>query len=113
MPERIQLSRAKGWQMPANTVAVARPSKWGNPFKITEERGPREAVMAYRIWLGVDGCDAGVPARKAAILEALSDLRGKNLACWCKLGTPCHADVLLELANRPTAGGPNTEGWNG
>jgi len=27
-------------------------------------------------------------------------LRGKNLACWCALDQPCHADVLLELANK-------------
>jgi hypothetical protein len=33
----------------------------------------------------------------------LLPLRGKNLACWCKLGEPCHADVLLELANGKTA----------
>lgn len=33
---------------------------------------------------------------------ALPELRGKNLACWCRSGEPCHADVLLELANRPT-----------
>lgn len=30
-----------------------------------------------------------------------SELRGKNLGCWCKIGTACHADVLLELANSP------------
>ncbi|MFZ5773087.1 MAG: DUF4326 domain-containing protein, partial [Thermodesulfobacteriota bacterium] len=32
--------------------------------------------------------------------ENLDDLRGKDLACWCKDGEPCHADVLLEMANR-------------
>lgn len=30
---------------------------------------------------------------------ARANLRGKNLACWCKQGDPCHADVLLKLAN--------------
>lgn len=29
----------------------------------------------------------------------LSELRGKNLACWCRMGESCHADVLLEMAN--------------
>jgi hypothetical protein len=29
----------------------------------------------------------------------LDELRGKDLLCWCPLGSPCHADVLLELAN--------------
>jgi hypothetical protein len=31
----------------------------------------------------------------------IAELRGRNLACFCKHGKPCHADVLLELANRP------------
>jgi hypothetical protein len=33
MPKRIQLRRAKGWKKPAGAVVVARPTKWGNPFK--------------------------------------------------------------------------------
>lgn len=39
----------------------------------------------------------------AALADRLPDLRGKNLACWCPLDQPCHADVLLELANAPEA----------
>lgn len=31
--------------------------------------------------------------------DLLDGLRGKNLACWCDLDQPCHADVLIELAN--------------
>jgi hypothetical protein len=34
------------------------------------------------------------------IARDIRQLRGKNLACWCKPGQPCHADILLELANR-------------
>jgi hypothetical protein len=30
----------------------------------------------------------------------LAPLRGHDLVCWCPLDQPCHADVLLELANR-------------
>ena len=97
-PERIQLSRAKGWKMPANTVKVDRTTKLGNPFKVTEDRPAADAVMAFRFWLTVDSCTA-ISDRKAHILAALPGLRGKNLACWCKSGTRCHADVLLELAN--------------
>lgn len=37
---------------------------------------------------------------KEYILSRLHELRGKNLACWCPLNQPCHADVLLKLANR-------------
>jgi len=32
------------------------------------------------------------------LLAALPELRGKDLVCWCS-PLPCHADVLLELAN--------------
>lgn len=99
MAERVQLSRAKGWRMPPNTVKVDRTTRFGNPFKITEDRSAGDAVMAYRTWLTVAGIDAGMAWPKARILAHLRDLRGKNLACWCKPGEPCHADVLLELAN--------------
>jgi hypothetical protein len=102
-PRRIQLSRAKGWKMPPNTVKVDRTTKWGNPFKATDTycTGPKQgqqagvagAVQAFRNAL-VNDLKRGKTAR-----PQLDLLRGKNLACWCKLGEPCHADVLLELAN--------------
>ncbi|KMS57958.1 hypothetical protein V473_07255 [Sphingobium cupriresistens LL01] len=40
-------------------------------------------------------------ARRSVILAEIANLRGKNLACWCPLDQPCHADVLLEIANAP------------
>jgi hypothetical protein len=40
--------------------------------------------------------------QRSEYLEQMADLRGKNLACWCPLDQPCHADVLLEIANRET-----------
>jgi len=98
-PIRIQLRRTKGWKMPTNTVKVARPGLYGNPFAITDERSAAESVQAFRSWLTIDGCGAGMEWRKALVLACLHDLRGKNLACWCPLDQPCHADVLLELAN--------------
>jgi len=98
-PLRIQRRRTLGWRMPPNTVSVCRPGKFGNPFAVTNERTQAEAVAAFRTWLTVDGCTAGEPERKHLVLESLHELRGKNLACYCKEGTPCHADVLLELAN--------------
>ncbi|ULQ47442.1 DUF4326 domain-containing protein [Flagellatimonas centrodinii] len=98
-PQRIQLRRTKGWRMPPNTVKVARPGVFGNPFRVTEDRSHAEAVSAFRTWLTVDGCEAGMPEQKAALLTALPALRGANLACWCPLDQPCHADVLLELSN--------------
>ncbi|HIP38842.1 MAG TPA: DUF4326 domain-containing protein [Desulfocapsa sulfexigens] len=99
-PKRIQRKRVKGWRMPPDTISVCRPGKFGNPFVVTNERTPAEAVTAFRTWLLVDGCTAGIPEKKQILLDSLHELEGKNLACWCKEGTPCHADVLLELANK-------------
>jgi hypothetical protein len=89
MPERIQLKRTKGWRMPPNTVKVSRPGKWGNPYSVAEY-GRDLAVRNYRN--RIEGM------RQIGALD-LSELRGKNLACWCKPGALCHADVLIELAN--------------
>lgn len=102
-PQRIHRQRTKGWRMPPNTVCVSRPGKWGNPFicgpafesesMSLPEVTPAIATEAYRSYLQRS------LANHASTREALETLRGKNLACWCKPGTPCHADVLLELAN--------------
>lgn len=94
MPEpvkRIQRQRTRGWRMPENTVYVGRPTRWGNPYRIGRQGGAAECVRAYRSWL-----------RTMPILlqDIRTQLRGKNLACWCPLDQPCHADVLIELANK-------------
>lgn len=107
-PGRVRLSRKKGWKLPPNTVSVARPGRWGNPFSVAPEAPPgtpvgtrhvampsvAEAVAAFRHWLTED------PAGQRLALEARATLRGKSLACWCPLDGPCHAQVLLEVANR-------------
>lgn len=115
MPERIQLSRRRGWRKPDNTVVVSRPSRWGNPFRLdgkrilirtggtdfdpwgefpTPEKARAHAVGAFRWQLenhpNVVGFTVG---------DVRAELEGKNLACWCPLSSPCHADVLLEIAN--------------
>ncbi|MBW0000948.1 MAG: DUF4326 domain-containing protein [Verrucomicrobia bacterium] len=122
VPERIQLKRIKGWRLPPNCVVVSRPSPFGNPFTLEDvilERGgelnPRvaraEAVRRLKVWLGLESDPSGrfaglYPDRRAAVLRRLPELRGRRLACWCPLvypdgsRCPCHADVLLELANR-------------
>ena len=91
MAERVQLRRTKGWRMPENTVKVDRSTKWGNPFPTTDgaisadEAVERFRRLAYALtWLAP---------------QAKAELRGKNLACWCKPGQPCHADVLIKIAN--------------
>lgn len=93
MPERIQLSRRKGWKMPPNTVKVDRTTKWGNPFVVGEHGTTEECVERFREHVGHPNSALGFDFKE------LHQLRGKNLACWCKPGEPCHADVLLELAN--------------
>lgn len=91
MPQRIQMKRTKGWRKPPGAVYVGRPTKWGNPHKIGDPEIPtaQAAVNAYR-----DGISKG-----AFPIDDIEKLRGKDLACWCPLDQPCHADVLLKLAN--------------
>jgi hypothetical protein len=113
-PKRIQRKRTKGWRMPPGAVFVGRPTAWGNPFTIaacieagyagSEAEARTVCVDAFRDWLKGDGWAAGISPdwtkRRAALLEGLPELRGKDLACWCPVdGWPCHADVLIELAN--------------
>lgn len=106
-PKRIQRKRVRGWRMPAGAVYVGRPTKWGNPYRLSDYRfvthdgrPKRDALAAremaerdFEMWL--ETTTEGLAVRAAARRE----LRGKRLACWCPLGQPCHADVLLEIAN--------------
>ncbi|MGZ8239524.1 MAG: DUF4326 domain-containing protein [Methylobacter sp.] len=92
-PKRIQRQRTKGWKTPDNTVYVGRPSKWGNPFAI-EKYGREQAVRMFRNYIGHPNSPLGFEP------EEIEQLRGKNLMCWCPFDKPCHADVLLEIANR-------------
>ena len=114
-PRRIQLRRTKGWRLPAGAIKVDRSTRFGNPFRVTDDRTPAEAITVFTAWLTVDGCDAEIPARKASILSAITEITGRDLACWCRLChqhqdgkplgvecancAPCHADVLLRVAN--------------
>lgn len=119
LPQRIQRKRTKGWKMPDNTICVTRGSRWGNPFE-AEYFGLALCLELFKnslmgVWnpstmKGND--DAAVDRAYKAHHEfhkkinghpldrAKSELRGKNLACWCKLGEPCHADILLKAVNR-------------
>lgn len=110
-PARIQLSRKKGWRMPPVTVKVDRTTKWGNPYRIGK---PMDMAVARRWDWKISRpdrvCDTADQAVKlfritlefddASKWVLRQELRGKNLACWCSLDQPCHADVLLDLANR-------------
>lgn len=90
MPQRFQRSRRKGARLPASVVVVTRPTKWGNPHPL--ELGRAEAVRRYRQDL--------LAGRLAVTVEDVQqELRGRDLACYCPLDGPCHADVLLAIAN--------------
>ncbi|WP_019342926.1 DUF4326 domain-containing protein [Mycolicibacterium conceptionense] len=129
MPERIQRKRTAGWRMPEDTIYVGRPTKWGNPLFVvggTVCGRPWSAVREQPLRVGVRrvgdevaySCHA--PAHLAIehavdlfrtycnverrdypdeFAKWLTPLRGHDLACWCSLDAPCHADVLLEIAN--------------
>jgi N6-adenosine-specific RNA methylase IME4 len=101
-PQRFQLRRTKGWRKPEGGRSVARPTRWGNPFSAdpgrrrdSEHMHVAELVAKYRAWV-LDANRSGGPT----IAEIRRELRGRDLGCWCPLDMPCHADVLLEVANR-------------
>jgi hypothetical protein len=115
---RIQRKRTRGWRMPEGAVYVGRPSQWGNPFSSSAYTAEQRVELYRTAVMGAMpiAFAAGL-VRHALIIELANaridklsslpivDLRGHDLACWCPLvdgagnPVPCHADVLLELAN--------------
>ena len=102
--KRIQLHRSKGWRLPEGAVSVARPSRYGNPFRVGVRPGeyrPAEAVALYRVWLLERRPVISDRGDWPVHLDPLRDATA--LACWCPLTdaeggrVPCHADVLIEL----------------
>lgn len=110
-PHRVQRKRIKGWKMPPNTVSVTRPGKWGNPFKVVGEEGHwfvvnenDEPIITFeRRGEALDCCLGNykeyISHEHNLARVNVFELKGKNLACFCPLDQPCHADILLELAN--------------
>jgi hypothetical protein len=111
-PVRLQLSRVKGFNLQAlsratnglDAVVVSRPSRWGNPHRVAPafvSRGVSFPAVSQRgaVHLFAEDWRRLLELRPEQARADLDELRGKNLACWCKPGEPCHADVLLELAN--------------
>ncbi|MGA6128794.1 MULTISPECIES: DUF4326 domain-containing protein [unclassified Microbacterium] len=121
-PKRIQMSRQRPWRAAhPDAVIVARPSKWGNPFRAgtTIDTGHgdyfiadrEDAVRLFANWLSntvrPDGtyCDGrtdyfGAQASARPSIDSIrAELAGRDLACWCPLDQPCHANVLLRIAN--------------
>lgn len=111
-PKRIQRKRAKGWKKPPNTVNVTRPGRWGNPFQVLFEAGywvVRDQEGGY--WSRLLGSKGAAVERSVEVYREwlqkevsagrfnMDELKGKKLMCWCASDDPCHADVLLEIAN--------------
>lgn len=107
-PVRVQRKRSKGWKMPENTVYVGRPTKWGNPFKIGEKYMPTQEISQnFTKWglcedneMSVGFYKEWIKKQNYLIADIKKELKGKNLACFCPINKPCHADILLEIANR-------------
>ena len=97
VPIRIQLRRTNGWRKPAGAVVVARPSRWGNPFRIGVDGDRTRCVSLYRDALVSGELPFGVD-------DVRRELAGRDLACWCSPDVPCHADVLLAVAAGNSAG---------
>lgn len=128
---RVQRKRTKGFKLPENTKCVNRGTKWGNPVKLVDGlvyidashrrkilspwvvvcQGTIDDVMKlYRMIVTNDVPRTGLYSKSSHdILEwanyfkklDLSELKGKNLACFCSLSAPCHADVLINLLKEP------------
>lgn len=118
-PKRIQRERTKGWKMPEGAIYVGRPTKWGNPFKVGQivSHLLTDHDWASGRYSRMGDCDSfkdrvidiTLSLRLFAIrsfydpawrFSIKKELRGRDLGCWCKEGEPCHADILLELANQ-------------
>lgn len=118
IPSRIQRKRTKGYKLPPNTTCVTRPGKYGNPFIIghwymgSDHRGvtglpeimnahgwskienAQQAVDRFRHYIETEGARSiNSDVNKLAI-----GLKGRNVACWCKEGDPCHGDVWIEYS---------------
>ena len=96
---RIQRRRTKGWRMTVGAMYVGRPSRWGNPFRLQPSSGRIEAAIARMMVVRLHRRWVTAEVNEHLTID-LEPLRGRDLVCWCSLDQPCHADVLLELANR-------------
>lgn len=75
--------------VPKDAIYVGRPSKWGNPYRLYADGSRGEVIALFK---------AHIEAAPAFLEMIHRELKGKDLVCWCA-PLPCHADVLLEIAN--------------
>lgn len=112
-PKRIQMRRTKGWRKPEGAIVVSRPSRWGNPYRVDEYRDDWPGASEHELRRMATSDFHGMVEGRWDIedenftypsFETIrADLAGHDLACWCPLDQPCHADVLLEIANGASA----------
>lgn len=107
--QRIQRQRKAGWRMPEGAVYVGRGSQYGNPFRVKTPEPqvgnalftPAEAVRLFRQLVDkINQPPHKFPDHPLLHKNLQRALRGKTLACWCACDQVCHADVLLEIANK-------------
>lgn len=122
-PKRLRLSRRV--KLPKGARSVARPSRWGNPFRIVRTDCPETGGMCWTVTDGrltVKHLDTPHVAHATAVEmfelhtgpmgnheynnDTLARLRrelgGRDLACWCPPDLPCHSEVLLRIAREVT-----------
>jgi hypothetical protein len=96
-PVRVQRKRTKGFNLQKASpnglpvTYVGRPTKYGNPFALVDEKDRKTVLRRYKKWL-----------KKMLKKEPhfLDPLKGKDLACFCSLDKECHADILLRFLNK-------------
>lgn len=115
-PKRIQRRRIKGWRKPEGAISVCRPGPWGNPFIVGKHGTREECVALYAKWMNRDIAPPGSELHefrdtcyekygfsgwRGFILACVAPhhLKGHDLMCFCVVGSPCHGDVLLRVAN--------------
>lgn len=106
-PKRIRLSRRKGWRLPEGTVNISRPGPWGNPFVAGKDGNMQECVHLHRLlmagYLAITA-KADLELQRRAFRHAIThitELEGRDVACWCHLDAWCHGDTLLAAASGP------------
>lgn len=89
--------------MPDGAIYVGRGSRWGNPYRVGDPHPifgwPMKAFEVVALYRAL------VEPHVLLLRVMDGSPRGHDLVCWCPLvdenghRIPCHADVLLELAN--------------
>lgn len=105
-PRRVARRAERGWRMPNDCRYVGRPTRWANPPALP--RYYDEAITPMTLsQVRSFRCQVVGMFRR----EVERDLAGLSLCCWCRPDAPCHADVLLEIANPDLAERPWVATW--